>query len=159
MPVFVAKEENWSQAMQILFFFFFFFLAFQGHNWAHGSSQDRGRIGAAAGSLCHSHGNARSDHVCDLYHSSQQRRIHDPLSEASDQTHILMDTCQVHFCCATMEFPRPSRFLNAMFGFQKQIYRIFVKDFRIRHFKIKSWLCFLLCEYGHKRNSASFFLL
>ena len=31
-------------------------------------------------------------HVCDLYHSSQQRWIHNPLSKARDRTHILMDT-------------------------------------------------------------------
>ena len=31
-------------------------------------------------------------HICDLHHSSQQCRIPDPLSEARDQTHILMDT-------------------------------------------------------------------
>ena len=30
-------------------------------------------------------------HTCDLHHSSQQRRILNPLSEARDQTHILMD--------------------------------------------------------------------
>ena len=30
-------------------------------------------------------------HVCDLHHSSHQCQILDPLSEAKDQTHILMD--------------------------------------------------------------------
>ena len=30
-------------------------------------------------------------HICDLYHSSWQHRIPDPLSEARDQTFILMD--------------------------------------------------------------------
>ena len=29
--------------------------------------------------------------VCDLHHSSGQLQIHNPLSEARDQTHILMD--------------------------------------------------------------------
>ena len=33
--------------------------------------------------------------VCDLCHSSQQCRILNPLSEARDQTHILMDASQV----------------------------------------------------------------
>ena len=36
-------------------------------------------------------------HVCDLHHSSQQRLILNPLSEARDQTHVLMDTSQVHY--------------------------------------------------------------
>ena len=35
-------------------------------------------------------------HVCDLYHSSQQHQILNPLSKARDQTHILMDASQVH---------------------------------------------------------------
>ena len=31
-------------------------------------------------------------HICDPRHSSQQRQILNPLSKASDQTHILMDS-------------------------------------------------------------------
>ena len=34
--------------------------------------------------------------VCDLYHSSQQCPIHNPLSEARDRSCILMDTSRVH---------------------------------------------------------------
>ena len=34
--------------------------------------------------------------VCDLHCCSRQHRILDPLSEARDQTHTLMDTSQVH---------------------------------------------------------------
>ena len=33
--------------------------------------------------------------ICDLHHSSRQPWIPDPLSEARDQTHILMDISQV----------------------------------------------------------------
>ena len=40
--------------------------------------------------------------VCDLLHSSWQCWILDPLSEAWDQTRILKDTNQIHFCCATI---------------------------------------------------------
>ena len=32
--------------------------------------------------------------VCDLYHSSWQRQILNPLSEAGDRTHVLMDPSQ-----------------------------------------------------------------
>ena len=39
--------------------------------------------------------------VCDLHHSSQQRLILNPLSEASDRTRILMDTSRIRFCCTT----------------------------------------------------------
>ena len=35
-------------------------------------------------------------HICDLHHSSWKHRIHNPQSEAKDQTHVLMDTSQVH---------------------------------------------------------------
>ena len=37
-------------------------------------------------------------HVCDLHHSSQQRQILNPQSEARDQTRILMVTSGVCFC-------------------------------------------------------------
>ena len=39
--------------------------------------------------------------ICDLHRSSLQLQILNPLSEARDQTHILMDTSRVRFCCAT----------------------------------------------------------
>ena len=61
------------------FFVFFFFKATP---MAYGRSQAGGRTGAAAASL---------------HHSSWQHRILNPLSEARDQTHILMDTNQVHY--------------------------------------------------------------
>ena len=34
-------------------------------------------------------------HIFDLHRSLQQHWIHNPLSEAKDQTHIVMDTSQV----------------------------------------------------------------
>ena len=34
--------------------------------------------------------------VYDLHHSSRQCQIPNPLSEAKDKTHILVDTSQVH---------------------------------------------------------------
>ena len=54
---------------------------------AYGScSQARGWIGAIA---------AR------LHHSSRQHQIPNPLGQARDRTHILMDTSRIHFHCAT----------------------------------------------------------
>ena len=38
------------------------------------------------------------NHVCDLHHSSWQHQILNPLSEARDQTCILIDTSQVRYC-------------------------------------------------------------
>ena len=43
--------------------------------------------------------------VCDLYHSSWQHLILNPLSEARDQTQILMATRQVHYHWATVGTP------------------------------------------------------
>ena len=41
-------------------------------------------------------------HICDLHHSSWQHGIPNPLSEARDRTHVLMDTSRVRFCWATV---------------------------------------------------------
>ena len=40
-------------------------------------------------------------HIFDLSHSLWQCQILNPLSEARDGTHILMDTSRIHFCCTT----------------------------------------------------------
>ena len=37
-------------------------------------------------------------HICDLHYSSRQCQILNPLSEARDQTCVLMDTSQIGFC-------------------------------------------------------------
>ena len=49
-------------------------------------------------------------HVCNLHHSSLQHRILNPLSEAKDQTCILMDTRQVCYLWATTGTPTSSFF-------------------------------------------------
>ena len=36
-------------------------------------------------------------HICDLHYNSLQHQIPNPLSEARDQTHVLMATSQVHY--------------------------------------------------------------
>jgi len=40
-----------------------------------------------------------------LHHSAWQCQILNPLSEARDQTHVLMDTSQVSYYCAAMGTP------------------------------------------------------
>ena len=62
------------------FFFCIFFVFFRAALEAHGGSQARGRIRAVATAT------AMPDpsHVCDLFHSSWQRCILNPLREARD---------------------------------------------------------------------------
>ena len=43
--------------------------------------------------------------VCNLHHSSWQRRILDPLSEARDQTRNLMVSSRIRFHCTTTRTP------------------------------------------------------
>uniref|UniRef100_A0A8C3YEF5 Uncharacterized protein n=1 Tax=Catagonus wagneri TaxID=51154 RepID=A0A8C3YEF5_9CETA len=43
--------------------------------------------------------------VCDLHHSSRQRRVLNPLSEARDRTRNLMVPSHIRFHCATMGTP------------------------------------------------------
>ena len=69
------KENIWDIDIS-----FFFFLLFWAPPVAHGRSQARSWIGAAAAGL---------------HYSLQQCMILNPLREARDQTHILVDTSWV----------------------------------------------------------------
>ena len=80
-------------------FFFSFLFFLRATPRVYGGSQTRGQIRAIAASLCHSHSNTRSEPaVCDLHHRSGQHWILNPLSGARDETHILVDTSQDHYC-------------------------------------------------------------
>jgi len=72
---------------------------------AYGSSQARGQIGAAVMAYTTATATRELSQVCDLYLSSWQRWIPNPLSKARDRTRILMDTSQIRFCCARMGTP------------------------------------------------------
>ena len=61
----------------------------------YGGSQARVWVRVVATSLHHSHSNTRFKPLCDLHHSLWQRQILDPLSQAGDWNHILIDTGQV----------------------------------------------------------------
>ena len=86
--------------------FFFVFCLFRAIPSAYGDSQARGLIRAVAANLHQSHSNTRSEPVCNLYHSSRQRWILNPLREDRDLTCNLMVLSWIHFCCATKEIPR-----------------------------------------------------
>ena len=51
--------------------------------------------------------------VCDLHHSSRQRQILNPLSEARDWTRVLIDTSWIHYSWATAGTPCPP-YLDAL---------------------------------------------
>ena len=80
--------------IQIPFFFFFFF--FLGLYLQHMGTS---RLGVESELQLPAFATATAmwdwSCVCDLYHSSWQCQILNPLSEARDQTHILMDASQV----------------------------------------------------------------
>ena len=84
-----CNKINWKsnischQFLQHCFFFSFF--VFRAAPVGYGRSQARGRIGAAASSLCHSHS-------CGIW-----AMILNALSEAENPACILMDTS--HVCC------------------------------------------------------------
>ena len=54
-------------------------------------------------------------YACDQHHSSQQCQILKPLSEARDQTFILMGTSQICFCCTTAGTPVSDIFKSVSF--------------------------------------------
>ena len=72
---------------------------------AYGSSQARGRIGAAAAGYTTATATQDLSLICDLHHSSWQCCILIPLSEARDRTHILVVPSRIHFHCATTGTP------------------------------------------------------
>ena len=94
-----------GEVQTLMFIYLLIYLLFRAVPMAYGSSQDRGWIGAAAMSLYHSQSNEGSK--THLWPTPQLTAMPDPdpLSEARDQTHILMDTSQICFYCATMENP------------------------------------------------------
>ena len=79
-------------------FYFFILFYFRAAPAAYGVSQTRGLIRAPAASLCQSHSNARSK----PHHSSWQRWILNPLSEARDRTRNLVVISWIRFQCTTM---------------------------------------------------------
>ena len=84
-----AQYLNWNTVVSLISypFFLFYFIFFGPYLW----HMEAPRLEATPDLSC----------ICNLYHSSSQHRIPDPLSEARDQTCILMDTGQICFHCIT----------------------------------------------------------
>ena len=94
-----------GRLFSVSFLFFNFLGHFKVTCVASGSSQARHQMGVAAASLCPSYSSTRSEpHLRPTWQLMQCWNL-DPLSEARDWTHVLMDTSQVCFCCATRGTP------------------------------------------------------
>ena len=105
-PLFLTAEGSKLQRGFVCLFFGVFFCRFRVTLVAYWGSQARGRIGAIAAGLHHSHSTQGPSHVCGLHHSPQQWWILNPLSEGRDRIHNLMVPSQIHFCCTTTGTPR-----------------------------------------------------
>ena len=88
----------------------FFFFLFRPTPVAYGGSQARGSIGATAAGLHIATATQDPSRTCDLYHSSRQCRMFNPLSKARDQTRNHMVPSRIPFCCATIRTPAFSFF-------------------------------------------------
>ena len=86
----------WGLGGGFAFCFFFFFFCFLGPHLQH-VEVPRLEIKSELQLPAMATATAMWDprRICDLHHSSRQPWIPDPLSEARDQTHILMDISQV----------------------------------------------------------------
>ena len=90
----------------VFFFSSSFFFNLRATLAAYRSSQARGRIGAVATSLSHSHSMLDLSHICNNpHHSSWQFWIPNPLSEARDQARVLTDPNRLRYHWATMGTP------------------------------------------------------
>ena len=75
---------------------FFVCLFFKAAPTVYRISQTRGWIRATAAGLHHSIATPDPNRICDLYHSSRQGQILNPLIEAGDWTRNLLVTSRVH---------------------------------------------------------------
>ena len=86
------RQRDMVHAANAVAMYATFFFLFMAVPVAYRSSQARGRIGAAAAGLCHSHSNARSQLRLQPMWQLVATPILNPVSEARDETCILMDT-------------------------------------------------------------------
>ena len=86
---------QFCQSQFFFFSFLFSFLLFRAVLEAYGGSQARVELELQPPAYATATATWDLSCVCDLHHSSWQRRILNPLSEARDRTCILMDDSQV----------------------------------------------------------------
>ena len=88
-------DNTFCQGMEISNSFFVFVFSFLG---PHLKNIEVPRLGVRAAATATATATATRDpsYICGLHHSSQECRILNPLSEARDQTCILIDASQVY---------------------------------------------------------------
>ena len=99
-----------------MLFVFCFFVFLGSHLWHMEFNQSyycwpmpepqQHQIGAITAAYARATATPDPSYICDLYHSSRQCWILNPLSEARDRTHNLMVPSRIRFCCAMMGTPR-----------------------------------------------------
>ena len=87
-----TKKEKILTSWRIQQIGIFFFFLFTVTPVAHGSSQARGWIGAAAEAYATDTLKPDPDCMCDLHHNLQQQQVFNPLKKARVQNHILRET-------------------------------------------------------------------
>ena len=90
------KSPRSRQLLQIYFIFFFFSFFLGLHLWHMEVPSLEVELELQLPAYATATAMWDLSHVCDLQHSSGQRRILNPLSKASDGTHVLMDASRVH---------------------------------------------------------------
>ena len=81
----------------LYYYCYYYYCLFRAAPTPYGGSQARGRIGAVATGLNHSHSNGDN---------SRQHQILNPLREVRDRTRNLMVPSQIHFCRTMMGTPQ-----------------------------------------------------
>ena len=93
------------QCFPFLFFRVFVFCLFRAASVPYGGSQVRVELESELPAYPTAAATPDPSHVYNLHHSSWQRWILNPLSEARDHTLNLMVPSRIHFCSATMGTP------------------------------------------------------
>ena len=96
-----TEFDQWERRifLSLFFFFFFFFLLVRATPWLGVESELQLPTYTTATAI------RDPSHICNLHHSSRQSRMANPLCEARDQTHILMDPSWIHFHCSATGTP------------------------------------------------------
>ena len=107
---------NTLPGVQRFYYFFVFFFFFSGPYPQHMEVPGLG-VESELQPLAYTTATATTDpsHVCDLHHSSQQRRILNPVREARDRTRNPMVPSWIHFHCTTMGTPPLLKFSKQKF--------------------------------------------